>query len=97
MLQDNVGKKIIDFSDLKKNGVAQELKSEVQNEMDLIDRHFITQTQFNAIKRGNGYQIAQDMRKDIEELVISKTYDRQNLKKWFEIFVPQIKTGTDLK
>ena len=88
---------MIDFTDLKAKSGVSDLKSEVVNEMAAIDQHFITQTQYNAIKRGNGYQIAPDTKEEIQELVFAKTQDKLNLKKWLDSYLPQLKTGADLK
>ena len=88
---------MIDFTDLKANSGVSQLKSEVDNEMDAIDQHFLSQQQYNAIKRGNGYQVAPDIKEEIQELVFSKTQDKQNLKKWLDSYLPQLKTGADLK
>lgn len=40
----NVEKQVIDFSELKEKNSVAKMKAEVQNEMEAIDQHFITQS-----------------------------------------------------
>ena len=51
----NVEKQVIDFSDLKEKSTVAKMKAEVQNEMEAIDQHFVSQNQWANIQRGNGY------------------------------------------